>query len=387
MEHVIIIGGGGTGAALAHDLVLRGFDVSLFERGELLSGTTGRHHGLLHSGARYVVHDPAAAKECIAENKILRCIAPQAIEQNDGLFVALNDADLDYKPAFLNSCQASGIPTRELTAEQALALEPELNPALKAAVQVPDATMDAWRLPLHFYATAKANGARIRNFSEVIGVYRKDGAVTGIRIFDHQNHRECSVQADLIINATGAWAGKICDLAGVQLPIMPGPGVMVALDGRLTNMVINRLHKADEGDIIVPQRNLTILGTSIWLSDDPDAVDLSRDHGPRIIKLCAELVPAVKKTNVHSTWYAVRPLIAQEQAKDPLEISRDFDCYDHRQRDNLEGLISIIGGKATTLRLMAEKTADLICRKTGRDIACKTKTEKLLHYRHFYKHN
>ena len=387
MEKIIIIGGGGTGAALAHDLVLRGFEVSLFERGELLSGTTGRHHGLLHSGARYAVHDPAAAKECIAENKILRHIAPQAIEQNDGLFVALNDADLAYKPAFLKSCRASGIPARELTAEQALALEPELNPSLKAAVQVPDATMDAWRLPLHFYATAKANGARIRNFSEVIGVYRKDGAVTGIRIFDHQNHREYSVQADLIINAAGAWAGKICDLAGVQLPIMPGPGVMVALEGRLTNMVINRLHKADEGDIIVPQRNLTILGTSIWLSDDPDDVELPRDHGPRIIKLCADLVPAVKKTNVHSTWYAVRPLIAQEQAQDPVEISRDFDCYDHRQRDNLEGLISVIGGKATTLRQMAEKTADLICRKTGRDIVCQTKTKKLLHYRHFYKQN
>ena len=61
MEHIIIIGGGGTGAALAHDLTLRGFKVSLFERGELLSGATGRHHGLLHSGARYAVHDPVAA--------------------------------------------------------------------------------------------------------------------------------------------------------------------------------------------------------------------------------------------------------------------------------------------------------------------------------------
>jgi glycerol-3-phosphate dehydrogenase len=86
-------------------------------------------------------------------------------------------------------------------------------------------------------------------------------------------------------------------------------------------------------------------------------------------------------------WYAVRPLIAQAAAKDPQEISRDFDCCDHKQRDNLEGLISVIGGKATTLRLMAEKIADLICRKTGRNIACKTKTEKLLHYRHFYKQN
>jgi glycerol-3-phosphate dehydrogenase len=385
MEKIVIIGGGGTAAALAHDLALRGFDVSLFERGELLSGTTGRHHGLLHSGARYAVHDPAAAKECMAENTILRRIAPQAIEQNDGLFVAINDADLAYKSAFLNSCQECGIPASELTAAQALVLEPELSPSLKAAVQVPDATMDAWRLPLHFYATARANGARIHNFSEVIEVYQAGGAVTGIRVLDHRKHREYRVQGDLIINATGAWAGKICDLAGVQLPILPGPGVMVALNGRLTNMVINRLHKADQGDIIVPQRNLTILGTSIWLSDDPDAVELPRDHGLKMIKLCAELLPAVTKTDVHSTWYAVRPLIAQGKPENPQEISRDFDCYDHRQRDNLDGLISVIGGKATTLRLMAEKAVDLICRKTGRNLACKTKTEKLLHYRNFYK--
>jgi len=385
MERIIIIGGGGTGAAIAHDLVLRGFNVSLFERGELLSGTTGRHHGLLHSGARYAVHDPAAARECIQENRILRHIAPQAMEQNDGLFVALDEADLAFKPKFLENCRACGIPTRELSAKQALALEPELNPSLKAAVQVPDATMDAWRLPLHFYATARANGARIHNYSQVIDVYQAGGHVTGIRVLDYRKHREYRVQGDLFINATGAWAGKICDLAGIQLPILPGPGVMVALNGRLTNMVINRLHKADEGDIIVPQRNLTLLGTSIWLADDPDAIGLPRDHESKIINLCAKLVPGVKKTKVHSTWHAVRPLIAQGKAENPQEISRDFDCYDHRQRDNLDGLISVIGGKATTLRLMAEKTADLICRKTGRNIASKTKTEKLLHYRHFYK--
>ena len=84
MEHIVIIGGGGTGAALAHDLVLRGFQVSLFERGELLSGTTGRHHGLLHSGGRYAVDDPVAAKECIRENKILRRIAPRQSNKTTG---------------------------------------------------------------------------------------------------------------------------------------------------------------------------------------------------------------------------------------------------------------------------------------------------------------
>ena len=159
---------------------------------------------------------------------------------------------------------------------------------------------------------------------------------------------------------------------------------MVAVNGRLTNMVINRLHKADEGDIIVPQRQLTILGTSIWLAEDPDLVELPRDHEHRIIELCSKLVPLLKNKGAHATWCAIRPLLALSQTGDPLEISRDFGCFDHNDRDNLSGLVSVIGGKATTLRLMAEKTADLICRITGRNIACKTKTKKLVHYRHFY---
>ena len=65
-EHILIIGG-----ALAHDLALRGFKVTLVEKGELLSGTIGRRHGLLHSGVRCVLHDPAAAAECRQENRIL----------------------------------------------------------------------------------------------------------------------------------------------------------------------------------------------------------------------------------------------------------------------------------------------------------------------------
>ena len=385
MEHIIIIGGGGTGAALAHDLTLRGFAVSLFERGEFLSGTTGRHHGLLHSGARYAVHDPVAARECIEENQILRKIAPQALEQNDGLFVAINESDLDYQPKFLDGCRSCGIPTAKLTADQARSFEPALNPALKLAVRIPDATMDAWRLPLHFMATAKANGARFHRYCEVVGFRQSNGMVTGVRIFDHKTHSEYDVAGDLFINAAGAWAGRICALAGIKLPLQPGPGVMVAVNGRLTNMVINRLNRAGEADIIIPQRGLSVLGTTVWLADNPDAIKYPPEHVTKIFEQCTEMVPSVKEAAIHSIWCAPRPLIVEEQAQDPLRISRTFDCFDHREKDDLEGLVSLIGGKATTLRAMAEKTADLICKKTGREIACRTKTQKLLHYRLFYK--
>src|SRR5690242_15528383 len=103
--HVLIIGGGGTGGALAHDLALRGVDVTLVERGELTSGTTGRHHGLLHSGARYAVNDRDSAVECIEENRILHRICPGSFESNDGLFVAVEEEDLYYLEPFVAACE------------------------------------------------------------------------------------------------------------------------------------------------------------------------------------------------------------------------------------------------------------------------------------------
>ena len=101
MEKIVIIGGG-IGGAIAHDLALRGFSVVVLEKGELCCGSTGRHHGLLHSGARYALHDVATAAECMTENRILRAIAPQAVEQNDGLFVALDDADMVHYKQFIH---------------------------------------------------------------------------------------------------------------------------------------------------------------------------------------------------------------------------------------------------------------------------------------------
>jgi glycerol-3-phosphate dehydrogenase len=338
MEHILIIGGGGTAAALAHDLVLRGFKVSLFEKGALLSGTSGRHHGLLHSGARYAVHDPEAAQECIVENRILRQIAPVSIEQNDGLFVAIDEADLAYKTPFLENCSAWGIPIREITPEQARAIEPALNPELKLAVQVPDATMDAWRLPLQFLATAKANGADIHHFSEVIDIHQKAGIVTGVQILDHKTLKTYDLQGDMVVNATGAWSGKISAMVDINVPIQPAPGVMVAVNARLTHMVINRLQPAGQGDIVVPQRGLSIIGTSFWLTDDPDVLELPRDHIQKMVGMGAELVPAVQHTPIHSAWLAVRPLLGNTDANHAQMISRTFDCYDHKQRDNIEGL-------------------------------------------------
>ncbi|MEJ2156613.1 MAG: FAD-dependent oxidoreductase [Desulfobacteraceae bacterium] len=381
MLHVLIIGGGGTGGALAHDLTLRGFRVTLVEQGGLMSGTSGRHHGLLHSGARYALHDVAVARECYRENQILRWLTPQAIEPNDGLFVALGDEDMDHWDRFLRRCRAAGIPVREIGPARALALEPELTRGIKGAVQVPDATMDAWRLPLHFFATAQANGASILTFKRVERIVRRNGCVTGAEVEDLRSGRTRMLSADLVVNAAGPWAGKVAALAGIDVPVRPGPGVMVSVSGRRCNMVINRLHPAGEGDILVPQRNLTIIGTTIWLADDPDQVRHPAGHLEKLKALGARLMPELAGAPVHAVWSASRPLLNEADMGDPMRTSRGFACIDHQERDGLEGMISLIGGKATTLRAMAEEAADMVCRKSGHAAACTTTTTPLLPYR------
>jgi glycerol-3-phosphate dehydrogenase len=370
---VVIVGGGGTGGALAHDLVLRGLGVTLLERGELTSGTTGRHHGLLHSGARYAVNDPASAVECIAENRILRRIAPGSFEENGGLFVAVGDQDMDYRPGFLAACAACGIPTRELTPAQALALEPGLTPALKAAVWVPDATMDAMRLPLRFFASARLGGARLRPFTEVTGLLRSGRRVTGVVAHDHVTGGEAALAADLVVNATGPWCGRLAAMAGAVVPVRPSPGVLLALSGRLCDLVVNRLHPAGDGDIVVPQRALSIVGTSAWTVEDPDDLEVPDEHVQAMYREGAKLVPAVATAAERAAWSAARPLIGASATGGGRELSRTFKCFDHAATDGVEGLVTITGGKATTLRAMAEATADLVCRKLGVDAPCRTR--------------
>ena len=102
---VLVIGGGATGAGVAWDAALRGYDVVLVDRVDLAEGTSGRFHGLLHSGGRYAVKDPHAAEECVGENRILRNVAADCIEDTGGFFVTTPWDDPAYADKF-----AAGLP-------------------------------------------------------------------------------------------------------------------------------------------------------------------------------------------------------------------------------------------------------------------------------------
>ncbi len=116
-----------------------------------------------------------------------------------------------------------------------------------------------------------------------------------------------------------------------------------------------------------------MIGTSSWVVDDPDELHLPEDHVRTMIEQGSRLVPAVADAEIRAAWSAVRPLIGDAGSTTGRELSRTFKCFDHAERDGVEGFVTISGGKATTLRAMAEATADVVCRKLGVDEPCRTR--------------
>jgi len=382
-EHIIVIGAGSTGTAIAYDLALRGFAVTVVERGEVASGTTGRNHALLHSGGRYAVKDMESAVECRQENLILRRIAPGVIEPVGGMFAALDDVDEAYLPAFLRGCAEAGIQTRRISGDEALRLEPNLNSAVRVAVQVPDGVFDPYRLVASFAASAQAYGAKMLTQCRVIGFIVDGRSVAGVRVMDDVLGREVEVRGDLVINAAGPWAARVASLAGVSVPVLPSAGVMVATDHRLCKMVINRLRSPGDGDILVPQRATTLLGTTSWTTEQLDPVAVPRDHILKMIGEAAKLVPAVRQTPIKTAFSSARPLVSGNLEADGREVSRGFQIFDHERRDGLGGMLTVAGGKTTTSRIMGQQVGDRICRMTGREIACRTADVKMVPYYRF----
>jgi glycerol-3-phosphate dehydrogenase len=380
--HAIIIGAGFTGCALAHDLALRGFDVTVVERGCIAFGTSGRTHGLLHSGARYCVDDRESAIECMEENQVLRKIAAPCIEPGEGLFIGMNESDLSYRDLFIEGAHACHIPIQELTSQRALEIEPNINPRLVTAFTVPDGSFDPLRLAMAFAATAQSNQARFETYTQVEELIM-DGCkrVTGVKVWDRKSDQRREVRGDLVINAAGSWAGQIAHMVDVDVPVQPTPGVMVAFDGRLTNRTINRLNQPDDGDIVLPQRRMMVVGTTSFEIDCLDYIPVDEAQVQMMIERGAELVPELRQRHIRGKYMSSRPLI--KSVASARSIERTFKCYDHQDFYGIDGFVTITGGKATTCRAMAERTANVVCAKLGIEAECQTREVPLASYRCF----
>lgn len=363
---VIIIGGGATGCGIARDLALRGITHCLIEKGDFAAGATGACHGLLHSGGRYVVSDPIAAKECLDENLILRKIGEKCVEQTGGLFVRLPGDSKRFRDLFLRQCDDVGVPTEVISSSKALELVPNLNPEIEEAIKVPDCSIDPFRLCMLNMTTSLAKDNLVFTGHRVTEFIQSRGRCVGVKATDAATGEVREIYGNIIVNATGAWANLVAALAGTEVPITLSKGSLVITNHRLTNMVINRLRPPSDGDIIVPNEAVCVAGTTSLAAQSPEKINIEASEVDTIIGEAGRMIPHFQNTRIIRAFSGVRPLL-KSQKTDSREISRGFQIIDHEN-----GMYSIVGGKLTTFRLMAEKMVDIIMKSFNLRRECET---------------
>ncbi|AEH38529.1 FAD-dependent oxidoreductase [Halopiger xanaduensis] len=375
---VLVVGGGATGAGTARDLALRGLDVALVDRAGLSAGTSSRSHGLCHSGARYAESDPAGAEECIQERQILGEVAGACVRDTGGLFLELEADDPDYFAAKREACEKVGIPTTVLEGGKARAEVPALSPNVQRALSVPDAVIYPSRIVAANAAAARNEGAQILTHAPVEGMRLEGDRIAAVELGGQVDD---TVEADFVVNAAGAWAGRVAAMAEVDVEMQPNRGVMVSVrDDALepaTMPVLNRCRDPADGDIVVPHEDEVVLGTTSVDVDDPDEYETAEWELERVREECARMLPPVADAEDVRTWWGVRPLYAPDEAtRESRGISRGFFLLDHAA-DGVANFASIVGGKLTTYRAMAEATADLVCERLGVDEPCVTADRRL----------
>ena len=384
---LLVIGGGATGLGIALDAVLRGIKTVLVDKSDLGQGTSGRYHGLLHSGGRYVISDPVSAADCARENRVLRKLAPSAIEDTGGLFVSVPTDPQDFPDRWLAACHANGVPAQEISPNSALKREPLLNPRITRAFAVQDASLDSFDLLHLLSAAVQSHGGQVWPRCRVESLILEDGRVTGAVVRSLIGDDLIVVGAELTINAAGPWAGAIADLAGLQIPIALGKGTMLAMATRLVNTVVNRCKPPADGDIFVPVGTVSVLGTTDVPVRDAESLSIEPWEIDLLLAEGELLVPTLPTHRPLRAWAGVRPLYRPptQSAQETRTLPRAHTLLDHQALHGLPGMISVFGGKLTTYRLMAEQAIDLACQHLHVQSACLTAQTPLeagtsLHY-------
>jgi glycerol-3-phosphate dehydrogenase len=198
-----------------------------------------------------------------------------------------------------------------------------------------------------------------------------------VRATDGRTGESLVMECRLVVLAAGPWSAEILSHADLKLSLRLLRGAMVALDGPRLSTSVNRLQPPSDGDIALPRGRMNIAGTTSIPIDQPDDRGVDEGEISLIRRRVLDMLPGLRESTARHSWSGVRPLFDSQTASpthdsDVHEWSRDFAVIDHSARDRIEGLLTIVGGKLTTFRLMAEKTADAACRQLGVTASCRT---------------
>ncbi len=376
---VIIIGAGINGAGIARDAAMRGLRVLLLDKGDIGSGTTSYSTRLIHGGLRYLEHaEIGLVRESLRERERLLRIAPHLVHPLQFLIPIYAGARrgprlirLGMFTYDLLSFDKSLPSHRMLNPSQTLSLEPELNAdKLRGSANYTDAQVTfPERLTLENALAALDHGATVITYAKVDGLIRSADRIEGVTIHDLLDGDRYTVRAPLTINVTGPWVDHVLgDIS--RKPLIGGTKgshiVVGPFPGAPTPALYIEAGTDQRPYFVVPWNGQYLIGTTDLPYDgDLDAVIPTEEEIGYLIDETNRIIPSATLTraDVRYAYAGVRPLPASNSSS-ASGITRRHIIRDHAPE--IDGLISIIGGKITTYRSLAEETVDLSFRKLDR---------------------
>jgi glycerol-3-phosphate dehydrogenase len=374
---LLVIGGGIVGAGIARDAALRGLSVALVEQHDLASGTSSRPTRLIHGGLRYLeLFDFGLVRSDMRERETLLRIAPHLVFPLPFLMPLYRRSPF-YRlklrvGMFLYDLLSldKSLPKRERLGRAAtLAAEPNLDPdGLGGAWRFYDAQVPfVERLVVENAVDAAAHGALILNHARATGYLRDGSSVVGASVQDQIGGPTLEVRARFTVNATGPW------LDATLAPLRPDARPLLRLT-KGTHLVVPRateqahvLFAKSDGRLffVLPWNGYTMVGTTDTdYQGDPAAAEASREDVEYLRTEASRAFPHAAFDRIHFTWAGVRALVREEGVAEG-QVSRKHKLYDHRRRDGVDGVLSVIGGKITAYRSIAEEVTDLVVRRLG----------------------
>jgi glycerol-3-phosphate dehydrogenase len=390
---IAVIGGGINGAGIARDAALRGYRVILLEMDDFGSGTTSYSSRLIHGGLRYLEYgELPLVFESLHERRRLRQVAPHLVQRlrliipvykggRRGRFI-IRLGMIAYDLLSIGK----KIPRhRMLDRSELSGAEPGLREAgLLGGAQYFDAQVTfAERLVVENIISAKEAGAIVKNYCRVIGINVNEGAVRGLRYLDSLSGQEHEISASVIVNAAGPWVDMVLAAVNREMPtFMGGTKGSHIIVGTFSGAPTAALYVEAQADgrpfFIIPWNDQYLIGTTdIRCEGDPGNVAPDNEEIDYLLSETNRVFPSANLTrsSIHFAYAGVRPLPKREHGPESA-ITRKHIIYAHR--NEARGLISIIGGKLTTFRSLAEQTVNKAARyiSSGKG-PCRTRSELL----------
>jgi glycerol-3-phosphate dehydrogenase len=399
---LLVVGGGIHGACAAWDAARRGLCVALVEKEDFGGATSANSLKILHGGLRYLQNgDFRRMRQSFRERALMMRLAPHLTrelpvmvptspklrESRAVLRVALRVSEavgMGLGPAAGSDRRWQ--PGRILSRAECLRAHPwlETEGLTGAALWYDGQALNPERLTLSFLLSASEAGAELANYAEVVRLLNEGSRISGARVLDRVGGQELEVRARIVLNAAGPWEGRIRSLG-------QGPGTSPP-EPTAQALAVNLVSRRPPGEtavgircgrglaqsgvggggrhlFLVPWRDRTLIGTSYRkFSGEPGREGITEVDLRDLLKDCNQAYPGLELSWRDITFYhaGVLPLQGEGRNGARIPLASEPRILDHGREAGLEGLVSIIGVKYTTARLVAEQAIDLVFRKLGK---------------------